>query len=96
MYHYENYGVMGVRIISFIEGEMYEPEDDPDGNLLPKIADKLRMMHKNNICHGDVTSPNILVEDYPPRVWLIDLGLANEDETEKGQKSEIRLLDSMQ
>lgn len=91
-YHYQQYGAMKILIISFIDGRICNPELDSNTWVQKKVEECLGAFHAKGITHGDIRPSNIIVQDSPPKIWLIDLGLARESTDERQHRWEIEEL----
>ncbi len=71
---------IGILVMEYVEGELLR-------NLLPKLSESelaryvvtlgryAALLHKQGICHGDLTTSNVVVGD--EEIYLIDFGLAD-------------------
>lgn len=92
-YHYEEYGIVGIMIISYIEGVEYDMKYDPRGTIIEKASAQLMKVHDLGISHRDLEKRNILVRYTPPQVWFIDFGFSRPLKGDKDRQEDLDFME---
>jgi len=63
-------------IMENIEGPLIKDIFDENHKLSEEIAEKVALLHNNNIIHGDLTTSNMILNNNNNQIYLIDFGLS--------------------
>ena len=86
----EAYRPVKTLIMSLIvKGQMGEPRLDLQRVFERKVVSTLQRVLALNVIHDDMRRENIMIQDFPPRVWIIDFGRAHIDNSEEAKSSAI-------
>ena len=83
-------GPVKVLIMSLIKGgKMWRPALDPRRIYEKKVVPALKTISELNVVHNDMRCENIMIQNSPPRVWIIDFGRAEVDDREEAKREMI-------
>lgn len=74
--------------IEKIEGKTLKQNIEKKSSLINQTAEKIALLHQNNIIHGDLTTKNIIVDKKTQEPFIIDYGLS-----EHSQRIEDKAVD---